>query len=166
MTSQYEEAKYDERGFVVTAQEDVAASGGTLNLSIQNPEGSNTEAFMQNVVVTTQFKGSMVMYDSFSSAPTNGTSVTVQNLLMDTASGTPDSGEMDANKNVTFTDDGTHLEQVIPSGGQGASQIGGAATGTDPILQPGREMVVEVTNTSASQAPGSINVIYREGTAP
>lgn len=165
MTQHHEEAKYDERGFVTTAYASVA-SNGTLNLHLKNPSDSNTEAFLKNIVITTQFQGNMEIYDGFSTAPNSGTNVSTQNLLMDTAGGTPDTGNLTSNKNVSFTADSTHLKTVIPSGGQGQSQVGGFATGTDPILQPDRELVVEITNTSSASNPGSINIIYREGSAP
>jgi len=54
------------------------------------------------------------------------------------------------------------MAEVLPSGGSGAATTGGQGTTTEPILQPGREIVIELQNDSTSTRPGSIGIVYTE----
>lgn len=81
---------------------------------------------------------------------------------MDTAD-TNGEGTANANSNVTFTASGSpHVETVIPSGGEGGNTIGGQIQATSPIIEPGREIVIQVTNNGSVTRPASLGVIYSE----
>lgn len=151
----------DERGFVAFHKTSVPSGGGTINLHLKNPS-SDTTIDVEKFLISSQFKGEYAIYDAFSSTPTGGSSQTIDNLKMDSSGGPPDSGEMAVNSDVAFTASGTHFTEVLPSGGAGANTIGGAGGGTEPLIEPGREIVIELQNDSSSVALGSIGVVYTE----
>lgn len=151
----------DMRGFVASYAGDVAA-GDSITLHVKN-DSSSVVADVEAFSIGSQFRGSYTIYDAFSSAPSGGTSVAVDNLRMDSAGGPPDSGNMTVNHSVTFTASGTHWEDVLPSGGAGQQTSGGNDTSTEPLIEPGREIVIELTNdTDSTTRPGALGVIYTE----
>jgi len=164
-----EEAKRDERGFIANATASaadnnlVSANGGTVNLHLKNPSGSGVSAEVIEFIPAANFSGWFRVYDSFDTAPSGGTADGIDNLLMDTNGGA-NSGNMTVNQDVSFTEtaDAEHFETVIPAGGVTGNQVGGVAMGTPPILEPGREIVMELENVSGADAPASIGVVYIE----
>lgn len=160
--AQFEKARQEERAHVVSNREDVAASGGTSNIHFANPSGNHKEYHVHSFILVTQFRGQVTIYDTFSSAPTGGTSLTVDNLRMDTED-VNGMGTANANSNATYTASGSpHVEAVIPSGGEGGNTIGGQIQATSPIIEPGREIVIQVTNSTSTSRPASLGVIYSE----
>jgi len=152
-------ARVEERGYVASERAEVVA-GGTKNLHLKNPADSITDLRVHGLSVDTQFEGNVTVYDSFSSDPTGGTAAGVDNLLLDT-------GEQngvtlaDVNTGVTFTANDPHLVSVIPGGGS-AGKTGGVFRNAGPIIEPGREIVLEVENTSGSAANASLTIVYSE----
>jgi len=150
------------QGFVASESADVTSSG-TLTLHLKNPSGNAFDIDVVQFLFSSQFKGQLKIYDRFSSGPSGGTSVGIDNLVADSGAANADTGTMTANTGVTFTADGTaHYNAALPSGGSGANGIGGAATATEPIIEPGREVVLELQNDSNSTAPGSVGAVYLE----
>lgn len=160
-TARVDIEKRDENVHVASTRESVAA-GGTLNIHIQNPSGSGVDCNLAQVEVNTRFQGNYTIYDAFSSEPSGGSELEVDNLLMD-SDDVNGEGVVVVNTGVSFTDSGTpHLLGVIPSGGQGANQIGGQSLGTRPLIEPGREIVIEVLNDSSESDVAAVTVVYTE----
>lgn len=154
------QAKREERAFVASTQFTVTASGGTANMQLQNPAGSGLDANVQTMLVRTQFQGTVVVWDTFSTAPSGGTANGIDNLLLDSEA-QDDTGSMNVATDVSFTGSNAHVRDIIPSGGPGGN-VGGEAMSTTPIIEPDREVVLEVTNTSGSDAEAAITVVYVE----
>lgn len=153
--------KREERAFVASVRKSVSNSG-TLNLHLKNPSGSGKDCNLASIKIDTQFQATYTVHDDFSSAPSGGSTVAVENLLLDTNNG-KDSGNMAVNKDVSFTADSQHLLGVVPSGGN-AGAIGGDDESTQPLIQPEREIVIEVTNEGAKAGKAAIRVVYTEET--
>lgn len=156
-----QQAKRDGVGFVASARSSVT-SGGTLNLHLKNPANSGIDINVESAFTRSQFEGSVDIHDAFSSAPSGGVGNGVDNLKLDSGNDTGDT-QITVNKGVSYTASNTHVKDVLPSGGAGG-QIGGEATGTEPLIEPDREIVVEVTNDSGTQAKAAISVVYVEET--
>jgi hypothetical protein len=156
-----EQAKRVERGFVATFREEVAANGGTSNLNITNPSDSGVIAYVDAMSVRSQFEGVVDVYDEFSTAPSGGSSGLIDNLLLDSDGGPADTGNMTVRSNVSFTSSGTHVIDILPSGGPGG-KIGGQTTATEPIIEPGREIVIQATNQSGAADDVAFFVVYLE----
>lgn len=154
------QAKRDERAYVASTRFTVTASGGTANMQLQNPSGSGFNANVRSFVVRTQFEGTVDVWDQFSTAPSGGSGNGIDNLLMD-SEGADDFGNMNVATNVTFTGSNTHIEDVIPSGGPGG-KIGGESMAPTPIIEPGREIVIDVTNDSGADNDAAITILYVE----
>lgn len=151
----------NERGYVAFAPATSVAADGTYNLHLANPADSGITIDTRGILIGTHFEADVDVWDSFSTAPSGGTTEAVENLLLDSSGGT-DSGSMEVASDVSFTGDGRHISVVVGGGGAGAQTIGGAADLTNPIIEPGREIVVEVTDTSGNGGRASIAIIYHE----
>lgn len=163
--SRLELYKQREQAFTASFIEaEIPSGGGTIDMQIANPAESGFDIDVINFIFTSQFKGQFAVYDQFSSSPTGGTEVAVDNLLMDTGGENGSTaGGVTINRGVTFTESGSpHFEAVLPSGGMGANTTGGEGTATEPLIEPGREIVMELTNTSSSAADGCLGVVYLE----
>lgn len=151
----------DEEGYIISElSTGVTSNGGTFNLQLSNPSSSGRSAVISGVRIGTTQRATARIWDSFSSAPSGGSSVTIDNLLMDTGGGT-DAGNMSANTDVSFTGTNTHAIQVL-GGGQGGNTIGATARTETFIIEPDREIVVEITNNSSNDADIVITVVYFE----
>jgi hypothetical protein len=147
--------------FVAYVTGSVPSGGGTETLHIQNPTQGRIIDIEQFVIVS-QFRGQYAIYDRFDGDVTGGSSVTIGNLRLDSAGGPPDSGDMSAASGVSFTDTGTHFSAAIPSGDSPGGTSGGAGAGTEPLIEPGREIVIELQNDSTSTRVGTVGVVYTE----
>lgn len=139
---------------------DVTGNGGTANLHLQNPSANDRSAIIDSARVSTSQRGTVRLYDSFSSAPSGGSTATADNLLMDSGGGV-DTGSMNANTDVSFTGDNTHAVQVV-GGGQGGNALGATAQAETFIMEPDREIVLEVTNNSSNAADMAVTLVYFE----
>lgn len=137
------------------------SSSGSINLHIKNPNGSGVSVDVRTFSVSSQFKGEFDVFDEFSSAPSGGSDAGIDNLLMDTEGGPADVGDAQANIGVSFTESGTHFGAALPSGGAGG-QVGGALAGTEPVIEPDREIVIQLTNDGSESGIGSIGVVFAE----
>lgn len=153
--------KIQEQAFV-TFTRGTLADAATRNLHIKNPSDSGVTVDIQQISIVPQFTGNMAIYDSFSSAPSGGSSAGIDNLRMDSANTTPDVGTMTTNEEVTFTESNTHLDIPIPGGGSGGNAIGEQLEATKPLIDPGREIVIEAENTSGASSPVGIVAVYVE----
>lgn len=156
--------KQREQGFVASIVSSVTNSGGTINMHIRNPSDSDFDIDVYRFLFSSQFRGQFTIYDQFSSAPSGGSSVSIDNLLMDSGGDNGSNmGGVTANSGVSFTDEGSpHFTSVLPSGGVGGTGTGGFLTGTEPLIEPGREIVLELQNDATEDANGSIGIVYLE----
>ncbi len=161
--TQLQEAIRVENGHIVSVLEtSVTDTGGTFSLTLENPS-SNTRTLVANVIRPSATQtGTVRVYDQFTSSgePSGGTSVTIDNLILDSA-GATDSGTMNARRNDTFTSAGTHSIEVI-GGGVGGNAIGASGTVGEFLLEPDRAVVIEYTNNSNNTARATITIVYHE----
>lgn len=127
---------------------DQVDAGLTTNMHIKNPVGSGKSVVIQDIRVNGHSKGIAEIHDGFSVAPSGGTTQTVQNGLLDSAA-EADEGFLEVKTNVTFTEDSTHAVATI-GGGVGGNSVGASSEYATLVLQEGREVVIEVTNTSSN----------------
>lgn len=157
---QFFDKALQEKAFVIS-ELDTVTNSGTTNLHIRNPSSNDTTAIFTTVDVSTQFQGVAKVHENFSSI-TDGTSITIDNFLMDTGgAGAADSGNMEAFKNSTFTSTDTHSQTVLGSG-VGASTVAGNTNLPLFAMEPGREIVIEITNQGSNSNDATILVSYFE----
>lgn len=147
-----------ELAFKVSEELENANTGETVTLHLKNPEGSGVTAVFPPVRVSTAARSYVRVYDTFSAAPSGGTSADVQNVLMDAGNGPPDTGEITAQTDVTFTESSTHIADLVGSG-VGAGAAGGATTFPLAGLEPGRQIVIEVEKLSTG--PNEVPITAR-----
>lgn len=152
--------KHKEEARIASERATVTASGGTFNLQFSNPSDSGRNVNVISIRVTTQFEGVIDVWDTFTTAPSGGTTATIDNLLLDTEQENG-MGVVDANTDVSYTGDDQHYVSVIPSGGPGGANGGELVEGA-PLVEPGREFVVEVENQGGSDGEAAISVVYVE----
>lgn len=96
--------------------------------------------------------------DTLDSPVSDGSTITVSNGNVDFIDGT--TGHSTLTTDASFTSTGTHAQRVLGSGGGGTV---GAAGGTDSfILEPDREIVIELENNSSNSARVSITCVWFE----
>lgn len=141
-----------EQGYVISVRKEVAA-GGTLNLHVRNPSDSGFAAFVPLVNPTTKGEATFTVYDNFDSI-TDGTEVTIQNATLGSDNALPDSGPLEAYQDSTFTatTDSKHAGGVIGAGGGGPNALGGGLSWPPTRIEPGRQMVLELTNDDPDTA--------------
>lgn len=159
----YAQKILEEEVFIASAKSEVSSGGGTFNLHIKNPSGSGEILFPESISVETQGEASMTIYDLFSSAPSGGNDVMIDNMFLDPDGGAADTGVADANSDVSFTaaSDGEHSVHVT-GGGQAVQQVGGTTQTGHMAIGNSREIVIEVVNDTASAYDASITVVYFE----
>lgn len=141
----------------VVSERFTVAPGGNFNMHFKNPSSTNKTAVFQEIPLGSQFQGTLDVHDGFSSAPSGGTPLAIENQIMDSA-GAVDSGDMEANKNVTYTADNTHEKKAF-GGGPGGKQ--GIVNGPKVFsIENGREIVVDVTNESGTESKASLSMRY------
>lgn len=153
--------KKQEQAFVAFTR-GILRDGATRNLHIKNPSDSGVTVDIQEISILPQFLGNTRIHDTFSSAPSGGSDAGIDNLRIGTENGAPDTGEITTNEEVTFTAENTHLDIPIPGGGNGGNAVGDDLEATQPLIDPGREIVIEAENTSGAASPVGIVVVYVE----
>lgn len=157
----FDQALTEEKGFIISElQTSISSNGGTFNIHMSNPSGSGRSAIIDSVSASASELCTAKIIDSFSTAPSGGSSVNIDNLLMDTGGGT-DSGKMNASQDVSFTGDNTHATAIIGSG-QGGNTVGATGTVESFVIEPDREIVVELTNNSSNSARATVTSVYFE----
>lgn len=150
----------DDSAFVTYYVTDVPA-GETMNLAISNPT-SDTSADILGISYLAVFDGDFTIYDSFSSAPSGGDPRSPDSLLLDEAGGVT-SSVIDVESDATFTSDGDpHFSRPTIASGVGDDPTGSGGSFADPLIEPGRSMVVELANTNADAGRAAIGIEYAE----
>lgn len=158
------EAVKQGRAFVVSYRPDAGVPAGeTINLRVANPADSGVTLDVVWLRVATQFRAEWTVYDQLGDSVSGGTAVTPDGLRLNSASEAPADTVATLTSDVTFTDQGTpHWEGVIPSGGAGGQTSGGVGAGTEPDIEPGREIVIELLNSSDTGRPGMVGCVFLE----
>lgn len=149
-------------GNAYTVSEVVSVSGGgTTNIHVKNPSGSDTDLFVATVTVNGDGAFIARLHDDFSSAPSGGTSTEIQNLLMDTEKDSTDNGVAEVAQDVSFTSSSEHAVGV-GGGGQGSSSVGMSVEHVTSIMEPDREIVLEVENTTTAEQNYSLTIAWAQ----
>lgn len=159
LMTELERAKRNDRAFVASYTTTVSKDA-TTTMHIKNPSDSGHTLDIHMLDISTQFSGFFTVYDAFTTAPSGGDALTPQSMLMDTDADATTS-TMEVNKNVTFNPDDYHSTGVFATGGK-TSKGGARLDAEHPIVEPGREIVVEVTNTSTDANDASIAATFVE----
>jgi hypothetical protein len=145
--------RWDEQAFVGFTSGTVTSGGGTRTLHLKNPTGTGTNIDVVRFIASPQFTGTFAIYDVFSSDPSGGSTVEIDNLLMDSANTQPDEGQMEMNENVDFTASGTHLELPLPGGGTGVWQSATRWRGRNRLSNPVEKSSVRSRTTTPKTRP-------------
>jgi hypothetical protein len=120
-----------------------ASVGDTSALSATNPDGSGVTAVFDLTRATPGARTMTRVYDAFSSAPPDGDETGIENVLLDSAGGAPDTGDVTTAVDPAYTPSGDSHMSEATGGGQGAPSSGGKADVPILALEPGRKMVFE-----------------------
>lgn len=157
----FDQALTDEDAFgVTTGISTVGQQGGTISITLDNPEDSGWTAVVTSTRVSSNFSADVRVYDGFSQAPSGGTALTIDNLLLDSDNDATE-GRMTARQGDTFTETNTQ-DSLILGGGGGGNAVGAVGSTTKFALEPGRTVVVEVTNDTNNEGEGTLSMFYYE----
>jgi hypothetical protein len=131
-----------EESYLASKEYTIGSVGNTATLTIVNPAGSGTSTPIAPVTVDARVASYGRIYTEFTDAPSGGTEVTPTNTLAATG-GDSDTTALTVRRGDTFTADGGTTSRLV-SGGGGGSAIGGTQSLAAAVLEPGRELVVEV----------------------
>lgn len=145
----------------IVSEEYTIAAGDSDSLHLKNPSGNGRTVLFKDVLISATRASTVKVHDDFSSAPSGGSTASIQNALLDAENGTIDGGTMEANRSVSYTADSTHITTVL-GGGQSKESVG--STGEAPLfaMEPGREIVVEVTNDEVDPEDATMTITYSE----
>ena len=154
------EAIEHDRAFVTYYVTDLGA-GSTANIAITN-ETADTSVDITGIDYTAVFDGDFTIYDSFTTAPSDGTALSPDSLLLD-ENGSQTDTAMTVVSDATFTSDGDpHFSRPTTASGVGNDASGSGGTFADTIIEPGRSLVVELSNTNSSSGMAAIGVEFAE----
>lgn len=138
------------------------SSGGTTSLQLSNPTESGLTADVVNVNRYAEFSGDFRILDEFADPPTGGTDNDEDSMLMDSG-GIVDDSEMTIATDPTYTESGEpHWEWPTEATGQGANRRPGDGGATQPLVEPGRDVVYEFSNTSTDSGRCAVSVVFDE----
>jgi len=150
----------DDRAFVAYHIVDLAA-GSTANIALTNPT-TDRSIDITGIDYTAVFDGQFSIYDTFSTVPSGGTTLSPDSLLVDTT-GTQTDTAMTVVSNATFTSDGDpHFARPTTATGQGNDPATSRGTFADPIVEPGRSVAIELDNQDSAGGIAAIGVKYAE----
>jgi len=145
------------KAFSVSHRFEGVASGSSVSVLFENPSGSQKKAYIQLVEVVSLAQAHVDIYRDVTKTAA-GTQLTPLNLNM----------ESDIESAMRIEYGGTYengvlaLNTVCP-GGSGVRAIGGATeVGENLIMPSGRNILIVVTNASASSTDLSIRIIWYE----
>ena len=157
-TTYYRKAR-DEKAYLISEIYQVA-SGATQNIHLKNPDGSGRRYWVMEGSVTSDGPYIAQFHDGFSSAPTGGNALEIQNVLLD-SDNTDIDGSADANNSVTYTSNSTHAVGV-GGGGSGGQSLGFPTQHPPIVMEENREVVLEIENTGTEQNYYALTIVYYE----
>ena len=142
-------------GYIVPKMQDISA-GGSVNIHIRNPHADKV-MWLAGISIFAEGNVDFLLHDSFDSI-TDGVEIIIQNALMDSEGGAPDSGPFEAFYGSTFTE---AADSTIPVG---FTVDSGPATSQSvdifPVaVEPGREVVIELDNQDSSVNKSLISLL-------
>lgn len=157
----FDDAITREHGFIATSGVvSLAASGGTETLTIENPSGSGVTLVVVGNTVSITGQAEVHVFDDFTSDPSGGSAVGIDNLLLD-AGGGVDQGNANARTGDSFTAGNPQDTRVI-GGGSGGQAVGGSSSVGEFYIEPGRAVVTQLTNTTSESEDATISTTYFE----
>jgi hypothetical protein len=144
----------------IVSEEASLSQDESFNVHLKNPADSSKSLWVVSTTVSSTKTYSSRVYDAYSDPPSGGSDAEIQNVLMDSEN-VSDDGIAIANRNVSFTD-GTSNHAVGVGGGSGGQSIGSTSQHAPIVMEPDREIVVEVTNESSDAGMVTISVLYCE----
>lgn len=148
----------DNEAFTISETFSVSG-GGTAKLHLANPQDSGKTLVLVDVNISGDGDFTARLHDEFDSAPSGGSSIEIQAMYLDSG-GANDNGVAEANENVSFNDGPATF--ISLGGGQGSASVGGSGGLPSLAVAEGREIVVEVENTTSNNQSYSITIIYFE----
>lgn len=144
----------DGNAYIVNKILNVGADS-SANLHIRNPHVDKKMWVVASVVAATG-RQYFYMHDLFDSI-TDGDSVTIQNALLDSAGGAPDSGPFEAFSASTFS---ATADSTVPIALTVEGQTSSQTTSLAPIaIEPGRQVVIEADNQKANSEVALISLM-------
>jgi hypothetical protein len=150
----------EERTYVATTYDGSVAAGDSITLALSNPPDSGVTLLTRSLLSSTLYPARAQVHDEFTTGPSGGTTVEIDNLVMDT-NAEADDGNATASAGVTFDSANTHSQEVY-GGGSGGQQIGDKGTGVPAIMEPGRKIVIESENLGSATDPAALTAVYAE----
>lgn len=151
----------NERAFIVSEEFTNANTGDTSAIWFENPSDSGESAVFSSVSVSASSRSYARIHDGFSTAPSGGSDANLQNILLDSAGGAPDVGVVTAKTGPSYTADETHERELVP-GGAGSAAVGGRVEAPVLVLEPDREIVVEVEKLASGGDDVSVTAQWFE----
>lgn len=150
-----------EQAFITSEELSNASINDTATLTLSNPTDSGVTAVFSLIQPAVLSRSYVRVHDEFDTSPTGGTMAGVENVLLDSAGGAPDTGVVTARTGDTYTESGTHVAEPL-AGGSGGQAVGDARNMPVLALEPGRDTVVEVEKLADGPNPLSITVRWFE----
>lgn len=157
-TTYYQKARSG-RAYIISELYNIS-SGNTQNIHLRNPASNDMRFWVMEITVSSDTPYIANVHDVFDSSPTGGTEIKIQNVLLDADSDNND-GKAVANENVSFSSSSSHAVGVGGSGSGG--QTGGFTISHPPIvIEPNREILLNVENTSSGSGNYALTIVYYE----
>lgn len=121
--STYYRKAQEGKAFVVSEVYNVAA-GSTANIHLSNPDSSGKQFWIMSATVSSDGPYIAYLHDSFDTEPSGGTTVEIENVLLDSNGSSSDDGVAEADENVSFDSSTSHAVGV-GGGGAGGNAVGG-----------------------------------------
>jgi hypothetical protein len=141
-------------GYLVSKMQDIP-SDGSANVHIRNPH-SDKVMWLAGISIYAQGDVDFYLHDGFDSI-TDGTEITIQNALMDSGGGSPDSGPFEAYYGSSYT---------VTTGGTvplGFTLSNGANSKTVDVypsaVEPGREVVIDLENQDSQINKSLVSIL-------
>jgi hypothetical protein len=147
---------YQGYGFSVSHRFENVASGAEVNLYFENPAGSGMEVFIIVIDVISFAQTWIDVYRGVTAS--GGTAITPVNLNFEKAI-----ASVATVKYGVTSSGGTLVHSTVCPGGSRVQATGGAAeVGETVVVPPGYNLLIKVTNKSASSADLSIRIVWWE----
>lgn len=150
-----------ELSFIVSEEYTNTSAGDTSNLHFIVDSTADASAVVTGLEGNPSAFSAIRVYDAFDGDVTGGTEVDMDNDLLDSAGTATSSDIVTVTRGVTFTSTNTMFTRYV-GGGKGASRGAGAAQTPPFIVEPGREVVVEVEKVDTDGDELAINIRWHE----
>jgi len=151
---------YEGKAFSVSHRFEGVASGASVDMLFENPSGSNTDIYVIIIEIVTFAQGWVDIYRNVT-VTASGTTLTPVNLNLSSTNQSVAHVEYGGTYSTPAT---PALNTVVP-GGSLVRAIGGATEVGECLIMPeGSNILVRVTNQSASAQDLSVRILWWEDT--